>query len=109
MFKLVEYLKKTQMKKSILTFALMTAFGAFMLTSYAASSVTTTSSEICEGEHKCNDKCKKDKDGKCAEAKAEGKDSAKASCCKKEKKKSCCAKKSESSSKEKEDKTDKAE
>lgn len=87
----------------------MTIFGAFMLTSYAASSVVTTSSEICEGGHKCTDKCKKDKDGKCLEAKSEANKDGKAGCCKKDKKKACCAKKSDSDSKEKEDTTDKSE
>ena len=80
------------MKKSILTFALMTAFGAFILTSYAAANTTTESTVVCEGEHKCDDKCKKDKNGKCAEAKAESGDKAAASCCKKGEK-SCKGKK----------------
>ena len=83
----------------------MTAFGAFMLTSYAASNANTTSTVVCEGEHKCDDKCKKNKDGKCAEAKAESNDKAKASCCKKDKK-SCHGKKSKSATKEKKGNTD---
>ena len=93
------------MKKTILTFALMTAFGAFMLTSYAASNTNTTSTVLCEGGHECDDKCKKNKKGKCAEATAESNDKAKASCCKKGEK-SCHGKKSKSASKEKKGNTD---
>lgn len=98
------------MKKTILTFALMTAFGAFMLTSNAATSAVSASTDLYEGGHECNAKCKKDKDGKCLEAKSEANTDgkAKASCCKKDEK-SCHSKKAKSSSKEKEEKTPKSE
>ena len=90
----------------------MAAFGAFMLTSYAASSTNSASIDLYEGEHECDAKCKKDKKGKCTEAKADAKgenaEKGKASCCKKDKK-SCKSKKSKSTSKEVEETTPKSE
>ena len=89
------------MKNAILTFALITTFGAFMFASNSANDVTNSTTIVCEGEHKCDDKCKKNKDGKCAEATAnKGEDKGKASCCAKDSKKSCHGKKGKSKKKE---------
>ena len=112
MINLAQYQNITKMKKSILTFALMTAFGAFLLTSNAAPNTNSVSTEFCEGEHECDDKCKKNKKGKCTEAKAqnqgENAEKGKASCCKKSEK-SCKSKKSKSTSKEVEETAPKSE
>ena len=92
------------MKNSILTFALMTVFGAFIFASNSTSDVSNTNTIVCEGEHKCDDKCKKDKEGKCAEASAESADGEdKKACCSKKSKKSCHGKKSKSEDKSGED------
>jgi hypothetical protein len=53
------------MKNLLLTMTLMASFGAFAITSNAFSNSDVTSAICCEGEHKCDDKCKKGKDGKC--------------------------------------------
>lgn len=73
------------MKERILTFALFVALGAFTFNSYAADYMTTPGISQTEGEHKCDEKCKKDKDGNCviaADEKKGTKESTK-SCCKK--------------------------
>ncbi len=87
------------MKNTILTVALVTTFGAFMFASNTADDITNSTAISWEGEHKCDDKCKKDKDGKCAEAKADNKGEEKAGCCSKDSKKSCHAKKNKSKKK----------
>ena len=80
------------MKNTFLTIALMTAFTAFTVTSYAFSSASASTSITCDGGHECDDKCKKGKDGKCDKvttADAKGNKKAGHSCCAKGSKKSC--------------------
>ncbi|MEQ8324859.1 MAG: hypothetical protein RIC15_00450 [Vicingaceae bacterium] len=93
------------MKNTVLTLALMTAMGAFIMTSNANSNAPATADITCDGGHKCDDKCKKDKDGKCSEAKAsaenKGDENAKPSCCKKGEK-SCHGEKGKSKESKKE-------
>ena len=89
------------MKKTIFTFAMITALGAFTFASINSNDISTSTEIACEGEHKCDDKCKKDDNGKCAEAKGE-KGEAK-SCCSKDKKKSCHGKKAKSNDKSSEE------
>ena len=76
------------MKNTFLTIALMTAFTAFTVTSYAFSSTSAPMSVTCDGGHECDDKCKKGKDGKCEHATADAKGNKKEAhaCCAKSKK-----------------------
>lgn len=79
------------MKNKILTMAMLVSLGLFTASSYASGIQFTISEITCGGGHECSDKCKKDKDGKCAEATEanKGKEGEKAACCSKESKKSC--------------------
>lgn len=93
------------MKNTLLTFALVTTFGAFMFASNSANDISISTNIVCDGEHKCDDKCEKDKDGKCAEASktnsAEKK--TKSSCYSKDSKNSCHGKKVKTKSQSKEE------
>ncbi len=82
------------MKNTILTLALITSIGAFAISSQGIQSSPAESAVVCEGEHKCDDKCKKDKKGNCTEVKAsaENKGETAKACCKKGEK-SCKGKK----------------
>ena len=93
------------MNKNILTFAFLTIFSTFTIASYASSIGYTSPNTECDGGHECTDKCKKDKDGKCAEAKSKNQEGEKAGCCKKDDK-SCKNKKEKHSQKNKKVSTD---
>ena len=89
-----------------MTFALLALFSVFTAASYAGSSVSATVNTECDGGHKCTDKCKKDENGKCTEAKAECKsDEKKADCCKKDAK-SCHGKEAKAGKKSKKSNSD---
>ena len=70
------------MKKIFLTLTLLGSIGAFVIAANSISTEVVSSEVYCEGDHKCDDKCKKDKDGKCKadSKKSKGKDG-----------KACCA------------------
>ena len=92
------------MKKLFSTVMFMTAMGFFIVSANNLQSGVVSSDIVCDGGHECSDKCKKDKDGKCAEAGTadnKGKEGEKPACCSKESKESCHGKKSDSKGKSK--------
>lgn len=97
------------MKKTIYTLTLITAFGLFAISTNASNVISTEVVSIVDGGHECDNKCKKDKDGKCSEAStdANGKEGEKAACCSKADKKSCH--KDKASEKEKNNKKESSE
>jgi len=85
------------MKNTILTIALITSFSAFTFASYNFAVTSGSTTIVCDGGHECDGKCKKDKNGKCVEAKADAKgDQNTAHACCAKGKKSCKGKEKKS-------------
>lgn len=105
-------LKVAMMKNKLMTLAMFAAIGLFSVNASASNySVATGATIECDGGHECTDKCKKDENGKCADAKAtaNGEKGETPSCCSKSEK-SCHGKKgkAEGKQKSKESKTTKS-